>query len=103
MLQYNILSSLTQHVAKVCLQKLMGESYKCDAVNATVCSVKLRRGQADLAMTARFGTQSPKSVLALLHQSGHADFRAKADGSAATTNQFIKHESMVMPATSLML
>jgi hypothetical protein len=60
---------------------LMGDSYKFDTAKAVVSGVKLREGQAGLEITARFGTETRKNVLALLNQPGYTDFSSYTAGT----------------------
>lgn len=62
---------------------VMGDSYKFCSKNAVVSGVKLREKQAGFEITARYGTETRKNMLALLSPVGLSDFNTKANGTDA--------------------
>lgn len=62
---------------------VMGDSYKFCSKNAVVSGVKLREKQAGFEITARYGTENRKNMLALLSPVGLSDFNTDANGTLA--------------------
>jgi hypothetical protein len=59
----------------------MGNGYKFDAHKAVVTGVKMRDSKGALEISARFGTEIRKNVLALMNQPGFDDFNAATNQS----------------------
>lgn len=59
---------------------VIGDSYRFCHKNGVVSGVKLREKQAGLEVTARYGTEHRKNMLALLSPTGWSDFNTYADG-----------------------
>lgn len=60
---------------------VMGDSYKFCSKNAVISGVKLREKQAGFEITARYGTENRKNMLAVLSPVGWSDFNTDANGT----------------------
>ena len=62
---------------------VMGEGYKFCAKDAVISGVKLREKQAGFEITARYGTENRKNMLALLTPAGWTDYNTDNAGTTA--------------------
>jgi hypothetical protein len=64
---------------------VMGEGYKFCTKNAVISGVKLKDKKAGFEITARYGVEHRKNMLAVLSPVGWSDFNTQANGTTATT------------------
>jgi hypothetical protein len=64
---------------------VMGESYKFCTKNAVISGVKLKDKKAGFEITARYGVEHRKNMLAVLSPVGWSDFNTQMYGTAAGT------------------
>lgn len=65
---------------------LQGASYDFDAHYGVISGVKLRSQKSAFEVTARYGTEIRKNILALVSRVGWRDFRTNAAGDTANDN-----------------